>query len=74
MLLCHCHAVSDAAVDKLVADGATRVGHVVRTSRAGTTCGGCLPELRRACERALSRAAQAAVTSVGMAGAEGVSA
>jgi bacterioferritin-associated ferredoxin len=69
MLVCHCHAVNDAAVEELVASGATRVGHVVRNTRAGTSCGGCLPELRRLCEHALataatsSAAASAATTS-----------
>lgn len=56
MLVCHCHAVNEAAVERLVASGATRVGHVVRNTKAGSSCGGCLPELRRLCERALSNA------------------
>ena len=60
MLVCHCHGVSEAAVENLVASGATRVGHVVRNTRAGTSCGGCLPELRRLCERSLSAASCAA--------------
>ena len=53
MLLCHCHRVSDSDVDRVLAAGATKVGQVVRATHAGTSCGGCIPELRRACaERA----------------------
>ena len=51
MLVCHCHRVSDRAVDQVLEAGATRVGQVVRATRAGTDCGGCLPALRAACER-----------------------
>ena len=49
MLLCHCHRVSDDAVAAVVSAGATRVGQVVRTTRAGTDCGSCIPQLRAAC-------------------------
>ncbi len=54
MLLCHCHRVSDSAVEAVVAAGASRVGHLVRATRAGTDCGGCIPALRAACERLLA--------------------
>lgn len=57
MLVCHCHRVNDAAVSELLASGASKVGHVVRSTRAGTTCGGCLPELRRMCQQAFASAA-----------------
>lgn len=56
MLLCHCHRVNDAAVEAVVAAGATKVGQLVRTTRAGTDCGGCIPALRAACERLIGAA------------------
>ena len=55
MLVCHCHRVSDAAVSALLENGASKVGQVVRGTRAGTSCGGCLPELRRMCQQAVAR-------------------
>lgn len=54
VLLCHCHRVSDRTVESLVEAGAQKVGHVVRATRAGTDCGGCLPALRDACRALLS--------------------
>jgi bacterioferritin-associated ferredoxin len=51
VLLCSCHRVSDREVAKTVAEGAQRVGHVVRRTKAGTDCAGCLPALRELCER-----------------------
>jgi NAD(P)H-nitrite reductase large subunit len=59
MLVCHCHGVNDAAVCAAVDTGAVKVGQVVRTTRAGTGCGGCLPELKRVCDQALARRHQA---------------
>ena len=50
MVVCSCHAVSDRRVAEVVAAGAARFGHVVRGTRAGTDCGGCLPRLRELCE------------------------
>lgn len=49
MLLCHCHRISDRTVESLVDAGARKVGQVVRATRAGTDCGGCIPALRQAC-------------------------
>lgn len=54
MLVCHCHRVSQMAVDELLAGGASKVGQVVRGTRAGTACGGCLPELQRMCQQRLT--------------------
>ena len=51
MVVCSCHAVSDRRVAEVVAAGAVRLGHVVRGTRAGTDCGGCLPQLRELCEQ-----------------------
>ena len=51
MLVCHCHRVSDREVARVVDAGATRVGQVVRATKAGTCCGTCLPQLREVVER-----------------------
>jgi bacterioferritin-associated ferredoxin len=50
VLVCQCHRVSDKAVSQVVEAGASKVGQVVRGTKAGTDCGGCLPQLRRVCE------------------------
>jgi bacterioferritin-associated ferredoxin len=50
MLVCQCHRVSDRHVSALVDAGASKVGQVVRGTKAGTECGGCLPQLREVCE------------------------
>lgn len=54
MLVCHCHRVSDSAVSELLESGASKVGQLVRSTGAGTSCGGCLPELRRMCQQAVA--------------------
>lgn len=51
MLVCHCQRVSDHQVAAVVDAGASRVGQVVRATKAGTDCGGCLPALREVCRR-----------------------
>ncbi|MDP9436642.1 MAG: (2Fe-2S)-binding protein [Actinomycetota bacterium] len=63
MLLCHCHRVSDDAVAAVVSAGATRVGQVVRATRAGTDCGSCIPQLREACALLRTRGPEQLVTS-----------
>jgi bacterioferritin-associated ferredoxin len=49
VLVCHCHRVNDARVDQVLAAGAEGVPGVVRATRAGTGCGGCIPLLRELC-------------------------
>ncbi|CAA9345037.1 MAG: Nitrite reductase [NAD(P)H] large subunit [uncultured Frankineae bacterium] len=49
MLVCHCHRVNDARIDQVLSAGADGVRGVVRATRAGTGCGGCLPQLREIC-------------------------
>ena len=56
MLVCHCHRVNDARIDQVLGAGADGVRGVVRATRAGTGCGGCIPMLRELC------ASRAAVT------------
>jgi bacterioferritin-associated ferredoxin len=51
VLLCHCHRVNDQRVQQVLDAGGTGVRGVVRATRAGTGCGGCLPALREACAR-----------------------
>jgi bacterioferritin-associated ferredoxin len=49
VLVCHCHRVNDARIDQVLSAGADGVRGVVRATRAGTGCGGCLPALRELC-------------------------
>ncbi len=49
MLVCHCHRVNDAHVGQVLSAGADGVRGVVRATRAGTDCGGCIPLLRDLC-------------------------
>jgi bacterioferritin-associated ferredoxin len=49
VLICHCRRVSSAEVDGLLEAGATKVGQVVRATRAGSDCGACIPLLRERC-------------------------
>lgn len=51
MIVCHCHRVSDARVEGVLAAGAEGVRGVVRATHAGTGCGGCIPMLRELCAR-----------------------
>jgi assimilatory nitrate reductase catalytic subunit len=46
-VVCACFQVGLDAVRKAVSCGATNVGDIGRTLRAGTNCGSCLPELKR---------------------------
>ena len=59
MLVCHCHRVNDARIEQVLDAGAEGLKGVVRATRAGTGCGGCLPVLRRVC------AARAAASACG---------
>ncbi len=54
MLVCHCRVVSDRQVDAALAAGASDVRAVVRATRAGTGCGGCVSSLRARIEEALA--------------------
>ncbi len=63
MLVCHCHRVSEATVGQVAAT-ARDLRSVVRATRAGTGCGGCLPSLRALCQRALDGADECATVGV----------
>ena len=54
MLVCHCRVVSDRQVDAALAAGASDLRTVVRSTHAGTGCGGCLSSLRARIEEALA--------------------
>jgi bacterioferritin-associated ferredoxin len=59
MLVCHCHRVNDARIEQVLAAGADGVRGVVRATRAGSGCGGCIPALRQLCaDRAAERACE----------------
>jgi bacterioferritin-associated ferredoxin len=60
VVVCSCHRVSSREVADVVAEGAARVGHVVRRTKAGTDCAGCLPALRELCEAYFSETNRAA--------------
>lgn len=45
MILCLCHAVSDAEIKDHIADGAHSVEAVGRACGAGTDCGSCREEI-----------------------------
>ncbi|MFO1080524.1 MAG: molybdopterin-dependent oxidoreductase [Reyranellaceae bacterium] len=51
--LCACFAVSIATVERAIAEGATSLTEIGTTTRAGSNCGSCRPEIR-----ALLRAAR----------------
>ncbi len=44
-VLCHCERVSDRAVRKAVAAGASSVDDVSERTGAGLCCGGCRPAI-----------------------------
>ena len=54
MLVCHCRVVSERQIDEALAAGASDARAVVRATRAGTGCGGCLSSLRARIEQALA--------------------
>lgn len=56
MLVCHCHRVNDARIDQVLNAGADGVRGVVRATRAGSGCGGCIPMLRELCATRTARA------------------
>ncbi|GAA1461361.1 nitrite reductase large subunit NirB [Williamsia maris] len=45
--ICSCNAVSKGAICSAIADGACDVGAVKSVTCAGTTCGGCLPSIKK---------------------------
>ena len=46
MLVCHCKAVSDRTIRRVVRSGAATCRQVGRDCQAGRSCGGCQPLIR----------------------------
>jgi NAD(P)H-nitrite reductase large subunit len=61
VLVCHCHRVNHTRIEKVLDAGADGVRGVVRATKAGSGCGGCIPMLRELCaSQAADRAAERA--------------
>jgi bacterioferritin-associated ferredoxin len=45
MIFCHCASVTESAVERTIADGATTVAEVTRRCGAGQHCGPCREEI-----------------------------
>lgn len=46
MLVCNCRGVTDGQIRKLVREGASSTGQIVRATGAGRDCGGCRSAVR----------------------------
>ncbi len=47
MWVCHCKGVTDGQIRSAISAGARTVVDIAADCRAGTGCGGCLPEVCR---------------------------
>jgi len=47
VLICHCRAVSDEALQRHMVAGVCHERDLIVRSGAGSRCGGCLPHLRK---------------------------
>jgi NAD(P)H-nitrite reductase large subunit len=47
---CQCHRVTTQDALRAAASGCHHVRDVVRATRAGTDCGGCIPQLKKLCD------------------------
>ena len=45
MIVCHCAEVTDRDIARLIDEGATTVGDIIRRCGAGRNCGPCRAEL-----------------------------
>ena len=45
MIVCHCAAVTDSAIERLIDDGATSVAEIARRCGAGRRCAPCRDEI-----------------------------
>ncbi|MGX5659490.1 nitrite reductase large subunit NirB [Castellaniella ginsengisoli] len=53
--ICSCNQVSKGALCGAIADGCTTLGDLKARTRAGTTCGGCVPLVKQVLESELQR-------------------
>lgn len=53
--ICSCNQVSKGALCRAIADGCTALGELKSRTRAGTTCGGCIPLVKQVLESELQR-------------------
>jgi nitrite reductase (NADH) large subunit len=63
-VVCACHSVSASAVNEAIAAGASTVTAVRKRTRAGTSCGTCVPEIAARLRR-LGRGNQETIVVVG---------
>lgn len=54
MFVCVCNAVRDRQIAEAAREGVCSVKGLCLATRAGTTCGKCLPEAKRLLEQALA--------------------
>ena len=57
MYVCGCRAVTDRTIDAAIAAGARTIDDVAARCGAGSSCGGCWPELERLLAQQHDRAA-----------------
>ena len=62
MIICHCHAVNDRQIKEAVENGIDTVRGLHRELKVGSTCGRCLPQVRRVLEPPLLQIAEPTTT------------
>ena len=74
MIICHCKAVSDRTIRKVIQHGADTPRAIARACGAGRNCGGCRPAVRdilegeRSCAQAATEEAVSVEASLAAAG------
>lgn len=66
MIVCHCKALSDHQLRRVVASGATTRRQVARACGAGSVCGGCRPVIDEIVGEACSACAGEAPSLAGL--------
>jgi bacterioferritin-associated ferredoxin len=51
MIVCICHGISDAQLEKVIGAGATSLASVASVCQAGTSCGCCQGDIARRLEQ-----------------------
>jgi bacterioferritin-associated ferredoxin len=65
MWVCHCKGVTDGQIRSAISAGARSVVEIGSYCRAGTGCGGCLPEVCRLLDDHLTSEAYYAAVAMG---------